>query len=359
MDQALRAADWDGFVARKADSAQRGFLRGRGLGCFLEATAGPMPEMGRIRFEANGTITIISGTLDYGQGHAAAFAQVLSTRLGVPFDLIRLVQGDSDEVPIGSGSGGSRSIMNSGAYIVAAADDVIERGRQIAAHVLEAGVGDIEFAAGRYTIAGTDRTIGLLDLVAQLRDGLELPDELPQTLDAMQSGPGMPAVYPNGCHVCELEIDPDTGIVRIDRYVAVNDFGTIINPMLVDGQLHGGIVQSIGQALMEQTVYDDAGQLVSGSFMDYAIPHAPDVPSFTSHSRPTPATTNPLGAKGCGEAGCAGGLTAVMNAVQRCPRRSRRRQRQYARDPTCALAHQSTPPERPGKSSRGRVRQGP
>jgi carbon-monoxide dehydrogenase large subunit len=315
MDHTLALADWDGFAARKAESEVRGLIRGRGIGCFLEATAGPMPEMGAIRFDADGGVTMVTGTLDYGQGHAAAFAQVLTTRLGVPFERIRLMQGDSDVVEAGSGSGGSRSIMNSGAYLVAAADEVIARGRQIAAHVLEAAVADIEFDGGRFKIAGTDRAIGIMELAARLRAGLDLPDDVPQTLDASQSGPGMPAVFPNGCHICEIEIDPDTGTTRIDRYVAVNDFGTIVNPMLVDGQLHGGIVQSIGQALMERTVYDSEGQLVTGSFMDYALPHAPDLPSFTMESRPTIATTNPLGVKGCGEAGCAGGLTAVMNAV--------------------------------------------
>jgi aerobic carbon-monoxide dehydrogenase large subunit len=315
MDRALVLADWDGFPGRKEASEKKGLLRGRGIGCFLEATAGPMPEMAALRFEPDGQVTILTGTLDYGQGHATAFAQVLSTRLGIPFDLIRLVQGDSDEVTVGSGSGGSRSLMNSGAYILAAADEVVERGRKIAGHVLEAATQDIEFVNGRFAIAGTDRTIGLLELAAKLRSGLIIPDDLPQTLDAEQKGAGMPATFPNGCHICEVEIDPETGQTRIDKYTSVNDFGTIVNPLLVDGQLHGGIVQSIGQALMERTVYDDEGQLLSGSFMDYAMPRAADLVGFPSESRPTPATTNPLGVKGCGEAGCAGGLTAVMGAV--------------------------------------------
>jgi len=315
MDRALEVADWKGFPARKKASAKKGLLRGRGIGCFLEATAGPMPDMAALRFEADGTVTILTGTLDYGQGHAAAFAQVLTTHLGVPFDKIRLLQGDSDQLVQGSGSGGSRSIMNSGAHIIAAANEVIERGKSIAAHVLEAAVADIEFSRGRFAIAGTDRDIGVLELAAKLRTGLRLPDDLPQTLDATHLSPGLSSAYPNGCHICEVEIDPDTGVTEVVSYIAVDDFGTIINPLLVDGQLHGGIVQSIGQALMERTVYDDDGQLLSGSFMDYALPRADNVLSFYSESRPTLATTNPLGAKGCGEAGCAGGLTAVMSAV--------------------------------------------
>jgi aerobic carbon-monoxide dehydrogenase large subunit len=315
MDQALTRADWEGFPARKAASLSRGLLRGRGIGCFLEATAGPMPEMAALRFDADGHVTILTGTLDYGQGHATAFAQVLSTHLGIPFARIRLVQGDSDEVAFGSGSGGSRSLMNSGAYILAAADDVVDRGRKIAGHVLEASAQDIEFSQGRFVIAGTDQSIGLFELAAKLREGLVLPADLPQTLDAEQRGPGMAATFPNGCHICEVEIDPQTGVTQVVKYVSVNDFGAIVNPLLVEGQLHGGIVQSIGQALMEHTVYDEDGQLLSGSFMDYALPRAADVIDFASESRPTLATTNPLGVKGCGEAGCAGGLTAVMGAV--------------------------------------------
>ena len=315
MDLALERADWNGFAARQDASRARGLLRGRGIGCFLEATAGPMPEMAALRFDADGGVTILTGTLDYGQGHATAFAQVLSARLGIPFQAIRLVQGDSDEVAVGSGSGGSRSLMNSGAYILAAADEVVERGRKIAGHILEAAEQDIEFAAGRFAIAGTDRSIGLLELAAKLRAGLVVPAELPQTLDAEQHGAGMPATFPNGCHICEVEIDPETGVVRVVKYVSVNDFGTVVNPLLVDGQLHGGIVQSIGQALMERTVYDESGQLLAGSFMDYAMPRADDVVDFPCENRPTLATTNPLGVKGCGEAGCAGGLTAVMGAV--------------------------------------------
>ena len=315
LDEALECADWAGFPARRRDSETQGKLRGIGIGSFLEVTAPGTKELGRLRFEPNGDVTIITGTLDYGQGHAAPFAQVLSQKLGMPFDRIRLLQGDSDELIAGGGTGGSRSIMASGSAIIGAGDEVIARGKQIASVALEAAPADIEFAAGHFTIAGTDRKISLMDLARQLRDGLEIPPELPQTLDVEHIGGEVPSTYPNGCHIAEVEIDPETGVVTVAKYTTVNDFGTLVNPMLVEGQAHGGIVQGIGQALMERVFYDEAGQPLAGSFMDYAVPRAGDMPSFTFHSHPAPAKTNPLGVKGCGEAGCAGALPSVMNAI--------------------------------------------
>ena len=315
LKRAQAAADWPGFAARKRASNKRGLLRGRGLGQFLESTAGLSKEMGGIRFDADGGVTMISGTLDYGQGHTTTFGQILHGKLGIPLGKIRLVQGDSDALIVGGGTGGSRSTIAGGTAIFAAADEVIAKGRKIAAHVLEAGEADIEFANGRFVIAGTDRSIGLTDLAAKLRSGLTLPAHLPQELDAALAHDGVPPTFPNGCHVCEVEVDPETGSVRIDRYISVNDFGTLVNPLLVEGQMHGGIVQGIGQALMENTVFDEDGQLLTGSFMDYALPRAADVPMFGFESMPSPAKTNPLGAKGCGEAGCAGSLPSVMHAL--------------------------------------------
>jgi carbon-monoxide dehydrogenase large subunit len=315
LERAIAAADWAGFAARKAESRARGRLRGIGIGQYLEVTAPPMNEMGGIRFEADGTVTIITGTLDYGQGHATPFAQVLSDRLGIPFERIRLLQGDSDELIAGGGTGGSKSIMASGAAIAQASREVVDKGRAVAAHMLEAGVADIEFAGGRFLIAGTDRGIGLMEMAERLRGGEKLPEGVPKTLDVRTVFESAPSAYPNGCHVAEVEVDPETGEVAVVRYAMVNDFGTVINPLLVEGQLHGGVVQGIGQALMERTVYDSAGQLVTGSYMDYQLPRAADAPFFSFESRPVPATTNPLGAKGCGEAGCAGSLPAVMNAL--------------------------------------------
>ncbi len=315
LNKAVALADWDGFAARKEESRARGKLRGRGISDYLELTGPPGREMGGIRFEPNGAVTIITGTLDYGQGHWSPFAQVLAMRLGIPFHKIHLIQGDSDELIAGGGTGGSKSMIVSGNAIVGAADKVVEAGRQIAAHVLEAAVADIEFRAGRFVIAGTDRSVGLMELAARIHAGLELPSGLPAGLNVADIYDGPPSAFPNGCHIAEIEVDPETGIVDVVKYTFVNDFGVIINPLLVDGQAHGGIVQGIGQALRECTVYDEQGQLLTGSYMDYAMPRAEDAPPFMHDFHCVPATTNPLGAKGCGEAGCAGALPSVMNAL--------------------------------------------
>ncbi|HLY58959.1 MAG TPA: xanthine dehydrogenase family protein molybdopterin-binding subunit [Stellaceae bacterium] len=312
---ALRLGDCAGFPERRRESTARGRLRGLGIASFLEVTAPSVKEMGGIRFERDGTVTITTGTLDYGQGHGTTFAQVVVERLGIPFDCVRLVQGDSDQLVAGGGSGGSRSIMGSGTAFFRAADEVIEHGRRLAAHYLEAAVADIEFGRGRFTIVGTDRSIGIMDLVRQIRDDAALPEDLPRALDATLVTDSPPSAFPNGAHVAEVEIDPETGETQVVRYAMVNDFGTVVNPLIVQGQSHGGVVQGIGQALMERTIYDSHGQLVTGSFLDYALPRAADVPSFAYAERPVPATTNPLGVKGCGEAGCTGALPAVMSAV--------------------------------------------
>jgi aerobic carbon-monoxide dehydrogenase large subunit len=312
---ALELADWKGFSKRKLDSKKRGKLRGIAVGSYLEVTAPPNKEMGGIRFEADGTVTFITGTLDYGQGHATPFAQILASRLGIPFDRIRLLQGDSDELITGGGTGGSRSAAASSMAMVEAVAKVVEQGKQAASHLLEAAVADIEFAAGRFTIAGTDRSIGVLELAEKLRGKPKLPEGTPASLDVKLASEPVPSAFPNGCHVAEVEVDPDTGVIEVVKYSSANDFGTVINPMLVEGQMHGGLVQGIGQALMENTVYDGDGQPITGSFMDYAMPRASDVPNFVTEHHPVPAKTNPLGVKGCGEAGCAGALVSVMNAI--------------------------------------------
>jgi aerobic carbon-monoxide dehydrogenase large subunit len=316
LKHALEVADFKGYDKRKRESRNRGKVRGLGIGSFLEVTAPPSKEMGGIRFEQDGTVTIITGTLDYGQGHAAPFAQVLCEKLGVPFERVRLLQGDSDELLAGGGTGGSKSIMHSGTAIVEAAAKVIEQGKQIASHVLEASAADIEFANGRFVIAGTDRAIGIMELAAKLRAGLNLPAGTPTSLDVRHVSDGPAAsTYPNGCHICEVELDPDTGVVEVVKYASVNDFGTVVNPPIVEGQLHGGVIQGIGQALMEMTAYDEDGQFLTGSFMDYAMPRAIDAPEVAVVNHPVPATTNVLGVKGCGEAGCAGSLSTLVNAV--------------------------------------------
>jgi carbon-monoxide dehydrogenase large subunit len=315
LDETLLWADWDGFKTREEQSRARGRLCGRGIGDYLEVTGPPANEMGGIRFELDGNVTIVTGTLDYGQGHWTRFAQVLHQTLGIPFERVRLLQGDSDELIAGGGTGGSKSLMASGTPIIAAGEKVIEKGREITAHVLEAAVADIEFSHGRFEIVGTNRFIEIMELPTMLRQGLQLPAELPQRLDVQHIHESSPSAFPNDCHVAEVEIDPEAGVVEVVKYSIVNDFGVIVNPLLVAGQAHDGVVQGIGQALMERTVFDEEGQFLTGSFTDYALPRALDAVMFRVHSRPMPAKTNPLGAKGCGEAGCAGSLPAVMNAV--------------------------------------------
>jgi carbon-monoxide dehydrogenase large subunit len=315
LDHALKASDWEGFAARRAQTQAKGLLRGRGLGAFVEATAAPADESGSLRFEADGTLTVLTGTLDFGQGHQTSLAQILVDELGVPFDKIRLVQGDSDRLIAGSGTGGSKSLMASGAAALEAARLAIEKGKSAAAALFETARSDVEFADGRFRVAGTDRAIGIMELARRLREGPALSDEAPEALDVDHIHRSSPSAYPNGAHVVEVEIDPETGQTRIDRYVMVNDFGVVVNPMIVEGQTQGGAVQGLGQALMEAVIHDEEGQILTGSFMDYAMPRAVDSPSFEVLNRPVPARSNPVGAKGCGEAGCAGALSAITIAV--------------------------------------------
>ena len=314
--QAYELADGKGFAKRKRESGRRGKLRGFGIGNFLEVTAPPSKELAGITFNADGTVTLTTGTLDFGMGHATPFAQVLSAQLGIPFEKISLVQGDSDRLIAGGGSGGSKSLMHTGTAIVEASAKIIEKGKLAASYLLEAAAADIAFERGRFTIVGTDRSVSIMELAQKLRSGVNLPADAPTSLDIdhVSDGPSA-STFPNGCHIAEVEVDPETGAVDVVSYNCVNDFGTVVNPLIVAGQLHGGVVQGIGQALMEKVNYDSDGQLLTGSFMDYAMPRAADMPSFVLADHPSPATTNPLGVKGCGEAGCAGALTSVMNAV--------------------------------------------
>jgi aerobic carbon-monoxide dehydrogenase large subunit len=314
FSKALEISDQAGFAKRKKESRKRGLLRGIAIGSYLEVTAPPSVELGKIVFEDDGAVRLITGTLDYGQGHATPFAQVLCAQLGVPFESVKLEQGDSDIVHTGNGTGGSRSIIASGTAIVEASKLIIEKGKRAASHLMEASEADIEFDHGRFTIAGTDRSIDIIELARRLREG-KMPKGVPSSLDVDHTSEGVPSTFPNGCHVAEVEIDPETGIVQIVRYTGVNDFGTIVNPMLVAGQLHGGVAQGIGQALMECVSYDSNGQPITGSFMDYAMPRAGDIPLMAVGDHPVPTKSNPLGSKGCGEAGCAGSLSTIVNAA--------------------------------------------
>jgi aerobic carbon-monoxide dehydrogenase large subunit len=312
--KALEVADYENFAKRRKESRKQGKLRGIAVGSYLEVTAPPSGELGKITFEPDSTVKLTTGTLDYGQGHATPFAQVLSAELGVPFEKITLEQNDSDLVRFGNGTGGSRSITATGTAIVESAALVVQKGKQAAAHLLEASEADIEFGNGRFTIAGTDRSIDIMELAKRMREG-KMPEGVPASLDVDHNTKDTPSTFPNGCHVAEVEVDPETGVVRVVGYTGVNDFGTVINPMIVAGQLHGGVAQGIGQALMECISYDESGQPITGSFMDYAMPRAGDIPPMTVGDHPVPAKSNPLGTKGCGEAGCAGSLSTIVNAV--------------------------------------------
>ena len=314
FEKALAVSDYAGFAKRKRESRKNGKLRGIAVGSYLEVTAPPSGELGKITFDADGGVTLTTGTLDYGQGHATPFAQVLSAQLGVPFEKIRLEQSDSDLVRFGNGTGGSRSITATGQAVVESSQLVIAKGKQAAAHLLEASEADIEFAGGQFTIAGTDRSIDIMELARRMREG-KMPEGVPASLDVDHNSTATESTFPNGCHVCEVEIEPDTGVAQIVAYTAINDFGTVINPMIVAGQLHGGVAQGIGQAMMEHLRYDESGQPITGSLMDYALPRASDVPMMTVDNHPVPAKSNPLGTKGCGEAGCAGSMASVINAV--------------------------------------------
>ncbi|MEM7043879.1 MAG: xanthine dehydrogenase family protein molybdopterin-binding subunit [Pseudomonadota bacterium] len=320
LDKGLTLADWAGFERRREQSRAAGRIRGRGIACYLEVTAPLRDEMGGIRFEGDGRVTLITGTLDYGQGHASAFAQVVADQLGIPFENIDLLQGDSDQLLAGGGTGGSRSIMSSGKALVEASAKVIQQGRALAAHHLEAAADDIEFVIaetgdGLFRVSGTDRQISLIDLATETSDPATRPEGIADGLNVALIAEAPPSAFPNGCHIAEVEIDPDTGAVTLDRYCALDDFGVLVNPMLGEGQVHGGVVQGIGQALTERTVYDNSGQLLTGSFMDYALPRAGDLPMIEVGFHAVPATSNPLGVKGCGEAGVTGALPAVMNAI--------------------------------------------
>lgn len=262
--------------------------------------------MGGLKFLAGRRIRMVSGSMNYGQGHAVAFAQIVGDVLGVSGEHFELLQSDSDELIAGAGTGGSRMVISAGTLLMKAAQASIEKGKRAAAYLFEAAVADIEFAHGAFRVSGTDRAIELFDLVEQLQQLDALPAAVPAILDAELAEDSPPSAFPNGCHVAEVEVDPDTGVVTVKRYFVVDDLGTLINPMLVEGQVQGGVAEGLGQALLEHTVYDDDAQLLPGSFLGYKLPRATDVPDVQFASLPTPVTNNPLGVKGCGEAGTTG-----------------------------------------------------
>jgi carbon-monoxide dehydrogenase large subunit len=314
MDECLKLADWEGFSKRAAASKKNGKLRGRGIGYFLEEAAVFNDRM-VLRFDPSGMLTILAGTHSHGQGHQTVYAQMVCEWLGVPFEHIRFVQGDTDAVPMGRGTYGSRSMHIGGNALKRAADNIIEKAKPMAASILEAAPGDLEFKDGSFRIVGTDRTLPLTDVAKAFYRPVMLPPQFDVGLEASGTFAAEPPNYPNGCHVCEVEIDPETGAVTLERYAAVDDVGRVMNHLLCEGQIHGGVAQGAGQALMEAIVFDASGQLVTGSFQDYAMPRAADLPNFTSELTEVPATTNPLGVKGAGEAGATGAPPAIIGAV--------------------------------------------
>ncbi|MBO0766778.1 MAG: xanthine dehydrogenase family protein molybdopterin-binding subunit [Hyphomicrobiaceae bacterium] len=315
MTKGLEVADWAGFPVRRTRSEAAGRLRGRGLAYFIEE-AGIFNERMDLRFDADGNVAILAGTHSHGQGHATAFAQMVHEWLGIPFESIRYVQGDTEKVAVGRGTYASRSVMNGGCALKAAADDVIAKARRMAAFLMEGKVEEVEFADGIYRMQGTNKSMPMQEVAKAFFRPMGIPMNLGVGLEGHGSYASEPGNFPNGCHVCEVEIDPDTGVVCVVRYTCIDDLGRVINPMIVEGQIQGALAQGLGQALMERVVYDKgSGQLVTGSFNDYAMPRAGDMPPIAITFHNVPAKTNPLGVKGIGEAGCTGSPPAIMNAI--------------------------------------------
>jgi carbon-monoxide dehydrogenase large subunit len=316
MEEALKLADYAGFAARRAEAKTRNRLRGIGIANAIERAASPGLEYAEIRFNPSGTATVLMGSKNQGQGHETIFRQIVNERLGLDPREVRYIDGDTERVAFGIGSMGSRSTCIGGTALWMAADKVIAKGRKIAASLLEAAEPDVEFADGKFGVVGTDRSVAMKEVARAAFQFARLPAGLEPGL--YESGTFSPKndTYPNGCHICEVEVDPDTGAVELVRYVVVDDVGTIINPLTLEGQIHGGIAQGVGQALMEQVVYDgESGQLLTASFMDYAMPRADTVCDVELHENTVPTSLNPMGAKGAGEAGTVGALPVMMNAV--------------------------------------------
>ena len=311
LDHAMEKIDWAGFPTRRAESERRGKKRGIGMAYYLEATGGADTERAEIRFADDGFVDVYVGTQSTGQGHETAYVQLMEDQLGIDPDKIRIKQGDTDTIPTGGGTGGARSLYSEGQAILVTAASVIDKGKQAASEALEAAVADITFEAGRFSIVGTDRSMDILALAAHQRgkDGAT-------QLDAAEIAQISAHTYPNGCHMAELELDPETGSVTVLRYIVCDDVGKAVNPMIVRGQVHGGVAQGVGQAVMEHTVYDDtSGQLLSGSLMDYSLPRAADLPDIEVDLIEVPCLSNPLGVKGAGEAGAVGSPPATINAI--------------------------------------------
>jgi len=315
LDAALAKIDWAGFPARRSASAAKGMKRGIGMAYYLEATGGAPTERAEIRFADDGFVDVFVGTQSTGQGHETAYVMLTADRLGIDGDKIRIKQGDTDTIPIGGGTGGARSLYSEGQAILVTASAVIEKGRRAASEALEAAPVDIEFEGGRFSVVGTDRGMDILTLAATQRQRAAKGEDV-TTLDAAEIANIEAHTFPNGCHMAEVEIDPDTGMIAVARYIVCDDVGKAVNPLIVRGQVHGGVAQGFGQAVLEHTAYDPAsGQLLSGSFMDYALPRAADLPDIEVDLIEVPCGSNPLGVKGAGEAGAVGSPPAMINAI--------------------------------------------
>ena len=316
MDSVLALANYESFDEHRTEAARRGALRGFGIANVVERAAAAGEEAAEIRFSSTGSVTLLVGTHSHGQGHETVFRQLLVDRLGLPFESVRFVQGDTDKVAHGFGTFGSRSSGLGSAAIVRAADKIIDKGKRIVAHEFEVAAGDVEFDDGRFTVAGTDMSRDIFEVAARAYQPAVLPPDIEPGLFEHGAYAPLAATYPNGCHACEVEIDPDTGQVRLIGYWVVDDVGTVMNPMLVEGQIHGGVAQGAGQALIEDVAWDaESGQPLTGSFLDYALPRAGDLPAISADINEVPTPMNPLGIKGAGEAGTIGALPCVMNAV--------------------------------------------
>ena len=316
MDAAIRRADWGGFDARRAESASRGKLRGIGMSYYVEICSAMGGENTYVRFEQNGRITILMGTQASGQGHETSFAQMVAAELGVEIESIDVIQGDSRVVPTGEGTGGSRSMAIGGSSLYRSTRSLIDSGKIVAADLLEAAIADIEFDTGSYRIVGTDRTISLAEVAAASWDDAKRPDGVEPGLYSSERFQPEAGTFPNGCHICELEVDPETGVTEILRYVVEDDVGVVVNPLILEGQIMGGVAQGLGQACGEEAIYDrDTGQLVTASFIDYTMPRADWVPDIEFRYQEVPSPRNPLGIKGAGEAGTVGAAPAYVNAL--------------------------------------------
>jgi len=315
LDDAAKHIGWAERNTRKKEALARGKLLGTGLAYYIEICGTGAPEAARLKFDASGELTVFVGTGPSGQGHETAFAQIASDWLGAPFEKIRVVTGDTDANDYGHGTGGSRSLQTAGPAMGLAAEKIIEKSRKVAAHMMEAAEVDVSFEDGRFEIPGTDKAVTIQEVVKRAFQAGRLPPELEPGMDELGYFKQEGFTFPNGCHVAEVEIDPETGEIDLVRYLSVDDFGKVMNPLLVAGQVHGGVAQGVGQALWEGASYDAGGQLATGSFIDYCLPRADDFPAIEFHYNEVPSPANPLGVKGCGEAGCVGGPPAVVNAV--------------------------------------------